>query len=610
MSIVYTNNLDMHSGGVPLIVHLGQYDSDFSLVFNLYSSVGALTIESGTTAEIRGTKSDGFGYSADATIDIVNKKVTVAGSNQMTAAARQNIFELVILKNNKVLSSANFILDVEHAALDADTIQDESVLKELNAIIEGAATATQAAEDAEDAADRAEEAADDLSGTVQQVATNTQDIAELKDDLKQLRSDVFESGTPGEYPHKTVSEFFSDTYPSGTSYPPGNGYIDINDIENLNSWYVTTTEAMDIFFDSSLDIGTFIVAKISNVTSTERTATHLRFYGSDPERYRYADGEGFPTENDKLHLNANDTVIISLQLAVSPNNVLIYYGEKQQGDAVLNENVLLNETQINQVIESLPDPGDFPYSAKRALLECISHFAWTVDDGQDYYDVLVEALNVDDHLDSITAVFNQNGAAIYDTNNLDSLKPYLVVNANYADGSTVAVSDYVLSGTLTVGNCTITVSYGGKITTFVVKCIAYFDHVTIDGVSYDISLSGDAPYKAVLKFSNNLLYLYYSTTPFYVRGAFPNDTSQDNKYFVNIYGNAYRGVQSGTSFEGQGILGLRAIDVYPGTNFDDSNIGEIGREGTPRTLNVIKWSLNDICLYDNGYTDTVLYPAD
>lgn len=436
------------------------------------------------------------------------------------------------------------------------------------------------------------------------------EIASLKSDLTQLRSDVFESGTPGEYPHKTVSEFFSNSYPLGTSYPPSTDSISIVDIESYNSWYVTVSEAMDIFFDSSLDIGTFIIGKISNVTSIEPRSGSIIFHGSNPARYRYADGEGFPTENDKLHLNANDTVIISLQLAVSPNNVVIYYGERQQGDMVLNEDVMLNETQINQVIEALPDPGEFPYSAKRALLNCIRNLAWTTDEGQDYYEDLVEALNMDEHLDSITATFNQNDAAIYNTNSLESLKPYLVVNANYADGSTAVVSDYVLSGTLTVGNCTITVSYEGKTTTFVVKCIAYFDHVTVDGVSYDISLSGNAPYKFLIKLGDNNLYLYYADHHFYLRGAFQESPSQDSKYITNIYGSTLRGVQSGTSFESQGIVGMTAVDVWGVIhNYNDSNVGDIGREASPRTLSQIKWSLNDICLYDNGYTDTIVYPA-
>lgn len=154
-----TQTLNMTPGGVPPVIHVSQYDSDFTITFTLFSLFGGFTIESGTTAQIRGTKTSGTGYSADAAINISAKTVTVTGNAQMTAAAGQNIFEIVLKKNNKEISSKNFILHVERAALDADTITDESVLRELDAIIEGAETATQAAEDANDAADRAETAA-------------------------------------------------------------------------------------------------------------------------------------------------------------------------------------------------------------------------------------------------------------------------------------------------------------------------------------------------------------------------------------------------------------------------------------------------------------------
>lgn len=154
--------LDMRPGAIPKVIHLSQYDSDFSLVFRLHASFGVLNIESGTTAEIRGTKKSGTGYSAAATLNVSNNTVTVTGDAQMTAVAGQNIYEIVLTKNNKVLGSANFILLVERAALDADTITDATVLRELDAIIEGAETASQAAEDAEDAADRAEAAAQSL----------------------------------------------------------------------------------------------------------------------------------------------------------------------------------------------------------------------------------------------------------------------------------------------------------------------------------------------------------------------------------------------------------------------------------------------------------------
>lgn len=68
---------------------------------------------------------------------------------------------------------------------------------------------------------------------------------------------------------------------------------------------------------------------------------------------------------------------------------------------------------------------------------------------------------------SITAVYTQSGT-VYDTDSLDSLKADLVVTANYSGGTseTVPASDYTLSGTLTAGTSTITVSYAGLTTTF------------------------------------------------------------------------------------------------------------------------------------------------
>ena len=68
---------------------------------------------------------------------------------------------------------------------------------------------------------------------------------------------------------------------------------------------------------------------------------------------------------------------------------------------------------------------------------------------------------------SISAVYTQSGT-VYDTDSLDDLKADLVVTGLYDDQSTETITDYTLSGTLTVGTSTITVSYGGKTTTFTV----------------------------------------------------------------------------------------------------------------------------------------------
>ena len=74
-------------------------------------------------------------------------------------------------------------------------------------------------------------------------------------------------------------------------------------------------------------------------------------------------------------------------------------------------------------------------------------------------------------LTSITADYQQSGT-VYDTASLDSLKSDLTVTATYSDSSTATVTEYTLSGTLTAGTSTVTVSYGGKTTTFNVTVTA------------------------------------------------------------------------------------------------------------------------------------------
>lgn len=67
------------------------------------------------------------------------------------------------------------------------------------------------------------------------------------------------------------------------------------------------------------------------------------------------------------------------------------------------------------------------------------------------------------------------GTVIYDTDSLNTLKQYLTVTATYADTTTAIVTNYTLSGTLTEGTSTITVSYGGKTDTFNVTVVRYWD---------------------------------------------------------------------------------------------------------------------------------------
>ena len=143
--------------------------------------------------------------------------------------------------------------------------------------------------------------------------------------------------------------------------------------------------------------------------------------------------------------------------------------------------------------EHPPAVGGMSEAFKQALLDCFENVAWINDDGQTYYDALYAALYPPVDVLSISASFNQGSAVIYDTDSLDTLKQYLTVTATYDDSSTGVVTNYTLSGTLTVGTSTITVLYNGKTATFNVTVTEYvplpsgytrYDYISADGNAY------------------------------------------------------------------------------------------------------------------------------
>lgn len=165
--ITYTYPLDITPGEYPTIVYLSQYDSAFTLIFNLFSSEGNVSFGSGVTAAIRGTKRDGNGYSAEATIS--ENTVTVTGDQQITAIAGENTFELVLTKNGKELATANFVIFVERAALDKDTIVSQSKIRELVNVIDKT---------------------DDLLAAASSVESKLADMQAIKTQIETLKSDI------------------------------------------------------------------------------------------------------------------------------------------------------------------------------------------------------------------------------------------------------------------------------------------------------------------------------------------------------------------------------------------------------------------------------------
>ena len=104
-------------------------------------------------------------------------------------------------------------------------------------------------------------------------------------------------------------------------------------------------------------------------------------------------------------------------------------------------------------------------------------------------DVVITVVAVALTVVSISAVYTQSGT-VYDTDSLDSLKADLVVTAMFNDSSTEVVpsADYTLSGTLTVGTSTVTVSYEGQTATFSVSVTQGLLHPLFDG-TYNAKLA-------------------------------------------------------------------------------------------------------------------------
>lgn len=111
--------------------------------------------------------------------------------------------------------------------------------------------------------------------------------------------------------------------------------------------------------------------------------------------------------------------------------------------------------------------GGLSNEAKQALLTCFQNVAWINASGQTYYDALETALYPPANLVSISATYIQSGD-VYTIDTLDVLRPDLTVTGTFDDQSTIPITAYTLSGTLTEGTSTITVLYGGFTDTFTV----------------------------------------------------------------------------------------------------------------------------------------------
>lgn len=156
-------------GGLKPAINVSQYDVGRPLKFQLYDGKTKAEIEEDTVITVQGTKPDKTGFAYACTWS--GNEVTVATQKQMTVCAGKVDCELHLVKDTQEIGTANFILEVEPAALSDDTVISES---EMPAIIEAARKNTLTDESVQTLVDSASAAASAATAAAESASSAAQ----------------------------------------------------------------------------------------------------------------------------------------------------------------------------------------------------------------------------------------------------------------------------------------------------------------------------------------------------------------------------------------------------------------------------------------------------
>lgn len=181
---MYTQNtnLSVIPSGVRPVVPCSQYDNQLTAIrFNLYKEGTPFQIPSGAAVIINGHKPDNtaFSYAASA---ISGNVATFGVTQQMTAVAGDVLCELRVRTQSEIIGTLNFILRVEPAPLQDDTVLSETDIPLIEQAVDIAANlaeyiqatydnAAAAAQSATDAAASATDAATDAASAASDAAS-------------------------------------------------------------------------------------------------------------------------------------------------------------------------------------------------------------------------------------------------------------------------------------------------------------------------------------------------------------------------------------------------------------------------------------------------------
>ena len=127
--ITQSAKLNLIPGAVLPRINVSQYDKGSrTLEFPIYDGEQRFTLTSSMSASIHGTKPDGNGFAYAGTVNTTDNIVELDVVQQMTAVSGEVVCEVIITKSGKRIGTVNFILNVQPAALNDNTVISDSDL--------------------------------------------------------------------------------------------------------------------------------------------------------------------------------------------------------------------------------------------------------------------------------------------------------------------------------------------------------------------------------------------------------------------------------------------------------------------------------------------------
>ena len=188
-----------------------------------------------------------------------------------------------------------------------------------------------------------------------------------------------------------------------------------------------------------------------------------------------------------LSFNENDSSSFTVKLSQAPTNNQTVNIKVNNGYCTIDKSSLTFTSSNYSIAQTVTVTGvadSSSYSNKSSVITLSSA-------GVSSKTITVTLVNTDVEpvISSISAVYTQGDTIVYPTTSLDSLKSNLVVTANYTNSTSTTVTGYALSGTLTEGTSTITVTYSGKTTTFNVNVSPEQSSVAVTGITINETAS-------------------------------------------------------------------------------------------------------------------------